>query len=158
MSISCTQKKLKFTCLIVFVFSTKEHLCLTMSLDTHLGVNTYKAWRKTVLGAIMWFCLLQRIIFKLPSVLSAVLTMRYLSSQILHLPIPPPLCWDTFTSYNMLAFSPDKVKQSFQSQTSWACFLDLWELCLKNLYTYSYFEKGCQKKCACDNPKKLYGL
>ena len=57
-------------------FSMKEHLCLTLSLDTHLGMNTYKAWRKTVLGAIMWFCLLQQITFKLPSVLSAVLTMR----------------------------------------------------------------------------------
>ena len=33
----------------------------------------------------------------------------------------------------MSAFSPDKVKHSFQSQTSWVCFLDLWELCLKNL-------------------------
>ena len=33
-------------------------------------------------------------------------------------------------------------------------FLDLWELCLQNLYIYSYFEKGCRKKCACDNPKR----
>ena len=26
-------------------------------------------------------------------------------------------------------------------------FLDLWELCLWNLYTYGYFEKGRRKKC-----------
>ena len=71
-----SQKTLKFTWLMVFSFSTKEHLCLTLSLDTHLGVNTYKAWRKTVTGAIMWFCLLQQIASKLPSVLSAVLTMK----------------------------------------------------------------------------------
>ena len=57
-------------------FSTKGHLCSTLSLDTRLGMNTYRAWRKMVLGAIMWFCLLQQITFKLPSVLSAVLTMR----------------------------------------------------------------------------------
>ena len=43
----------------------------------------------------------------------------------MHLPIPTPLCWDTFTSYTMSAFSQDKVKHSFQSQTSyfffWTC-------------------------------------
>ena len=116
-------------------FSTKELLCLTLSLDTHLGMNTYKAWQKTVLGAIMWFCFLQRITFKLPSVLSVVSTVRYLSSQIMHLLVPTPLCWDTFMNYTMWAFSPVKVKHSFQSQTSWVCCLDLWELCLKNLYT-----------------------
>ena len=33
-------------------------------------------------------------------------------------------------------------------------FLDLWELCLRNLYTYSYFKKGCRKKCACNNRKR----
>ena len=33
-------------------------------------------------------------------------------------------------------------------------FFGGWELCLWNLYTYSYFEKGCWKKCAWDNPKR----
>ena len=71
-----SQKKLKFTCLIVLFFSTKEHLCLTLSLDTHHGVNTYKAWRRMVPGVTMWFCLLQQTAFKLPSVLSAALIVK----------------------------------------------------------------------------------
>ena len=25
-------------------------------------------------------------------------------------------------------------------------------------YIYSYFEKGCRKSCACDNPERLYGI
>ena len=74
-----SQKKRKFTfCLasLFLFFSMKEHLCLTLSLDTHLGVNTYKAWRKTVPGVTMWFCLLQQTTFKLPSVLSAALIVK----------------------------------------------------------------------------------
>ena len=142
-----SQKKMKFTfCLasLFLFFSMKEHLCLTFSLDTHLGVNTYKAWRKTVLGAIMWFYLLQQITFKLPSVLSAISTVRQLSSQIMHLLIPTPLCWDTFTSYTMSAFSPDKVKHSFQSQTSFFSFFGLVGLCLLNLYTYISSRGHCK--------------
>ena len=142
-----SQKKMKFTfCLasLFLFFSMKEHLCLTLSLDTHLGVNTYKAWRKTVLGAIMWFCLLQQITFKLPFVLSAVSTVRQLFSQIMHLPIPTPLCLDTFTSYTMSAFSPDKVKHSFYSQTSFFSFFGPAELCLRNLYTYISSRGHCK--------------
>ena len=61
-------------------------------------------------GAIRWFCLLQQITFKLLSVLSAALIVKQLSIQNTQLLTQPPLCWDTFMSYTMLAFSLEKVQ------------------------------------------------
>ncbi|CAH3044908.1 unnamed protein product [Porites evermanni] len=67
----------------------------------------------------------------------------------MHLLIPTPLCWGTFTSYTMSAFSPDKVKHSFQSQTSfffffWTCgimfaeFIYIYHLCeVKSAYCHA---------------------
>ena len=60
----------------LFCFSVMEHPCSTLFPATHHGMNIYKAWRKMVPGVITWFCLLQQITFKLPSVLSAALIVK----------------------------------------------------------------------------------
>ena len=96
--------------LLLLSFSMMEHPYSTLFLATHHGVNIYKAWRKTVPGVITWFCLLQQIAFKLSSVLSAALIVKQLSIQNTQLLTQPPLCWDTFMSYTMLAFSLEKVQ------------------------------------------------
>ena len=57
----------------------------------------------------------------------------------------------------MSAFSPDKVKHSFQSQTSWVCFLDLWELCLEEFIYIAISRKVVRKSVHATIPKGNMG-
>ena len=65
-----------------------------------------------------------------------------------------PLVLGHIHELHYVSLQPRQGKTFFPITNILAFFLDLWELCLRNLYTYSYFEKGCRKKCACDNPKR----
>ena len=71
-----------------------------------------------------------------------------------------PLVLGHIDELHYVSLQPRQGKTFFPITNILAFFFGLVlirELCLRNLYTYSYFEKGCWKKCACDNPKGNMG-